>query len=192
MSTISLLWPANFSFDEARATEIAAYLIQRTGKDGKLNYTKLLKLMYIVDRKALLEWMRPAVGGDYVSMNNGPVMSETYDLIKGASSGSGVWEGHIEKVGRYSVHLKHDPGTGHMTKALKRLIDGVIQEHGKKSYGQLIDYCHDNYKEWKSPAGSSQAIAYEEILKVEGRLDKINSLKREAKELRQIERALAC
>lgn len=138
----SMPWPVGFSFNEARAVEIAAYLIQKVGRNGTLNYTKLLKLLYLIDRRALLAWRRRAVGGAYVSMDNGPVMSETYDLIKDSASGAGIWADHIERHGRYSVRVRKDPGTGRFTKALRAVIEEVIAEHGSKTFGELFEYCH--------------------------------------------------
>ena len=45
-----------------------------------MSYLKLLKLLYIVERTALLRWGRPVTFDRFVSMPHGPVMSRTYDL----------------------------------------------------------------------------------------------------------------
>lgn len=181
--------PVGFRFNEARATEIAAHLIERVGEGGVLNYTKLLKLMYLIDRRMLLEWKEPAVGGRYVSMNNGPLQSRTYDLIRNPALGTGIWGGHIERAGRFNVRLKSAPGTGHFNKALRRVIDEVLAEHGGKSFGDLIEYCHDHCPEWQDPAGSSSEIAYEEIFTREDRAAEIPALKRHAREVERLAEA---
>jgi len=44
-------------FQHERATQAAARLLQRRG--GRMSYMKLLKLLYLADRKALLSVGRP-------------------------------------------------------------------------------------------------------------------------------------
>ena len=44
-------------FREAKTTQAAARLLTLRG--GRMNYMKLLKLLYIVEREALLNWGRP-------------------------------------------------------------------------------------------------------------------------------------
>jgi uncharacterized phage-associated protein len=47
----------NLSFDESKATEAAAFLLSRS--DQTMNYMKLIKLLYLTDREALIRWGRP-------------------------------------------------------------------------------------------------------------------------------------
>jgi uncharacterized phage-associated protein len=44
-------------------------------------YIKLIKLLYLADREALLRWGRPITTDRHVSMPKGPVVSQIYDLI---------------------------------------------------------------------------------------------------------------
>ena len=46
---------------------------------------KLVKLIYLIDRMSLDRRGIPAVGGDYLSMRNGPVTSEVLDEIFAAA-----------------------------------------------------------------------------------------------------------
>jgi hypothetical protein len=50
-----------------------------------MSYLKLIKLLYIVDREALLRWGRPVTTDRHVSMPKGPVVSQIYDLIVGGN-----------------------------------------------------------------------------------------------------------
>ena len=47
-----------------------------------MSYLKLIKMLYFLDREALLRWGRPVTTDRYVSMDNGPVVSRIYDLIR--------------------------------------------------------------------------------------------------------------
>ena len=44
----------NLSFDESKATEAAVFLLSRS--DQTMNYMKLIKLLYLADREALIRW----------------------------------------------------------------------------------------------------------------------------------------
>lgn len=44
-------------FNEAKSAQLAAVILQMRG--GTMHYMKLIKLMYLVDREALISWGRP-------------------------------------------------------------------------------------------------------------------------------------
>ena len=77
-------------FNEAKATQAAACLLKLRG--GQMSYLKLVKLLYLADREALLRWDRPITTDRYVSMDNGPVLSRVLNLINGSyESTTGIW-----------------------------------------------------------------------------------------------------
>jgi uncharacterized phage-associated protein len=47
-----------------------------------MSYLKLIKLLYVLDGEALLRWGRPVTTDRYVSMDNSPVFSRIYNLIR--------------------------------------------------------------------------------------------------------------
>ncbi len=53
-------------FNERKATQAAAYLLQMRG--GTMSYMKLIKLLYLADRAALVRFGRPITTDRYVSM----------------------------------------------------------------------------------------------------------------------------
>ena len=69
----------HLQFDETKATQVAAYFFSLRG--GQMHYIKLIKLMYMADREALLRWGVPITRDRYVSMDNGPVLSRVLNLI---------------------------------------------------------------------------------------------------------------
>ena len=58
------------TYREDKATQAAARLLRLAG--GKLNHMKLMKLLYLADRRALIQWGRPITFDWYVSMPHGP------------------------------------------------------------------------------------------------------------------------
>ena len=66
-------------FNEKKATQAAAYLLRLRG--GRMSYMKLIKLLYLADRISLNRRGRPITTDRYVSMDRGPVLSRTLNLI---------------------------------------------------------------------------------------------------------------
>ena len=73
-----------FAFDIKKAVQIINHLLKRN--NGALNYTKLLKLLYVADKQALSQYDMTITGDTYVSMDHGPVLSEIYNLVMGRSN----------------------------------------------------------------------------------------------------------
>jgi hypothetical protein len=69
----------NFRFNIGKATEAGCLFLERAG--GRMNNTKLVNLMYLLDRLSLDRRGVPVAGGDYLSIRNGPVTSELFHLI---------------------------------------------------------------------------------------------------------------
>jgi len=130
-----------------------------------MSYLKLIKLLYWVDRSALLEWGRPVTTDNYASMPHGPVVSRIYNLItEGVRPGEeGPWHRHISEPKNYEVSLLSDPGTDELSEAEEQLIDRIFAEHGKKSRWELRDQSH-SLPEWEDPDGSALPIEYHDIL----------------------------
>lgn len=71
--------PIKFNFNERKAVQVAARLLAHNG--GEMNYMALMKLLYLVDREALLRFGRPVTGDQVVAMKHGPVLSRVFDLV---------------------------------------------------------------------------------------------------------------
>ena len=76
---------------------------------GSINRIKLVKLMYLMDREALLARVAPVTNDAYYSLPHGPVPSNVYNLIR---HGAGeFWPKHIDSPTNKLVLLVSDPGT---------------------------------------------------------------------------------
>ena len=152
-----------FRFNEEKTTQVASLFIKKAG--GKLNYTKLIKLLYLTDREALKLWERPLTGDSYVSMPNGPVLSITYDLLnyKEDPRKRSYWYRFIHKT-NYDVILKDKPSTDELSKREIRLIDKIHEKYKNIDWGKMIVICHEVCPEWKHPGDTSIPIRIEDIL----------------------------
>ena len=80
---------------------MAAYLLKKHG--GSMRF---IKLMYLSDRKAMELYGFPISGDHYFSMNKGPVLSQTYSLVKdGSENEYSPWESWISDVADHKVEM---------------------------------------------------------------------------------------
>lgn len=140
-----------------------------------MNYLKLMKLLYLADRRALIRWGRPIFYDSYVSMDYGLVLSETLDILRGIFPAE-LWNKAISRPSSYEVALQDDSGTGKISKAEEKLIAEIFSEFGHLNEWQLVEYTHD-LPEYQDSKGSSISIEYEKVLKAGGKSqDDINSI----------------
>jgi len=154
-------------FREKKATQAAARLLSRAG--GKLNHMKLIKLLYLAERRALVDWGRPIAFDWYVSMPHGPVMSFTLDKINDNAppDGSSYWHRYISERHGYEVSLLGEVPSDQLSPAEERLLDSIWGNFGKMGPWKIRDYTH-TLPEWRDPNGSSLPIDIKDILMAEG------------------------
>lgn len=158
--------PIRFAFNEHKAAQLAALLIHRSG--GEMNYLALMKLLYLVDREALIRFGKPITGDRVVAMKHGPVLSRVYDLVsqKKQELPASEWHKFIPRPARYlyTVGFSGVPETTALSEAEIALIDEVFAQHRKKSEWELVEFTH-NLPEWHDPKDTSVPIPFEEILR---------------------------
>jgi len=154
--------------DEAKAVEIAARLIALAG--GRENYTKLIKLLYIVDREAIKRWGYPLTWDEYWSLKQGPVVSGIMDRIRGTvrSQQATLWEQHIRTVG-YDVVVDLDPGGSRLSTAEEALLSEVTDRYQAYDWRAMVEHVHSlpEHKEPDSECGR-KPIYYSDILRAVG------------------------
>lgn len=157
-------------FRETKTTQAAARLLTLRG--GRMNYMKLIKLLYIVEREALLTWGRPVTADRCVSLPKGLILSQTLNLINEgpAPDTPSAWAEHISQPENYEVRLLSPAGDDELSAAEKNLIDDVFRRYGKMNRWELVELVHA-FPEWQNPEGSALPIAYRDILKAGGKTE---------------------
>src|SRR5438477_4523033 len=130
-------------FNERRATEVTARFLRLRG--GRMSYLKLIKLLYLLDREALLQWGRPVTTDRYVSMDNGPVVSRIYDLIREepAPGTDPIRRHYISAPQEWEVALLTEPETDELSRAEEALIEEVFGKFGNMSRWDLVRVSHE-------------------------------------------------
>jgi uncharacterized phage-associated protein len=163
------------SYQSDKITQMAARFLQKA--NGRLPYIVLIKLMYYADKKMLLQYGEPITFDRWVSMKNGPVLSNTLNLIKMPDEmASEYWSGHVRTEG-YDVVLRDDPGDHLLSELEEEVIDQVYSEHGDPSgtydddfKWRLVEKTH-GLPEWDRSTetyGGYSDITYRQVLKLAG------------------------
>jgi uncharacterized phage-associated protein len=137
-----------------------------------MSYMKLIKLLYLLDREALVRWGRPVTGDTYVSMKHGPVLSQVLNLItEGAGPGEeNVWSQYVSAAEGYDVRLQADNfSTDELSRAEERIIAEIFEKYGHMNRWKLVELLHQVLPEWTDPRGSASPINYRDILKASGK-----------------------
>jgi uncharacterized phage-associated protein len=157
-------------FNEAKVTQAAAYLLKLRG--GRMKYIKLIKLLYLADRKSFLDRGRTISTDTYVSMEHGPVLSITLNLIGGSHRLTDrTWEKTISTVEDWDVKLKKpdaEIGVDELSFADIETLDTIYAQFGHWNRWRLIDEVMHKLPEWRDPGNSMIPIRYREILQAGG------------------------
>ncbi len=150
-------------FREDKTTQMAARFLQLAG--GRIPYIKLLKMLYLADKQMLVEHGKPITYDRWYALKYGPVLSSTYDLIKGGKP-SQYWSNHIQ-TDNYDVVLTQYPGSEALSVAEDRVIDVVFAKYQDYDRWEIVEVLHQ-LPEWEDPGDTSKEMTYKEVLRVEG------------------------
>lgn len=162
------------AFNERKVAQMAAFFLQRNG--GSLSILKLMKLLYLADRKALDIYEEPISGDRMVSMPHGPVLSKTLELMNGAGfSADQGWDSWVADRADRMLSLKechlsaHELDLPALSESELEVLSETQAEYGDKEAWVLRNFTHDKCAEWEDPNGSSRPISYESVFRALGR-----------------------
>lgn len=155
-------------FREDKATQAAALFIKLCG--SSIDQIRLMKLLYYAEREALKRWGRPITFDSYVSMNRGPVLSQTLDLMHEEDETVSFWHRFISAPQNYQLTLINDPGMNSLSQAEINLIKEIYDEYKDIDKWDLCKMSHE-LPEWKDPEGSAIPINYQDIFRAVGKSD---------------------
>jgi uncharacterized phage-associated protein len=157
-----------FRFNIAKTIQASAVLL-KAEQTNRMSRLRLLKLLYISDREALTERARPITGDRPVAMDHGPVLTNTYDLIKGEDFLATEWDKYIKREGRDAV-LTSDPGVGDLSRYEIAKLHDVARRFQDRDDWDVAEFTH-TFDEWiknKPQKGSSNPIPDDDVLAATG------------------------
>lgn len=158
----------NHLFNEKKAAQAAAYFLFRAGKP--LSVVKLMKLLYLAERRSFEMYAAPMIGDKLVSMEHGPVLSRVYNHMNGdIPSAEKGWEYWISDRAGHELALRRalrSPGKEllELSDADVEVLDETWKKFGKMNQWRLRDYTHRYCPEWTDPEGSMIPMKPEEFL----------------------------
>jgi uncharacterized phage-associated protein len=178
-------------FNAEKVIQSAAVLL-KTAEARRMSRLRLLKLLYIADRESIQETARPITGDSAVAMDHGPVLSRTYDCIKGADLAAAEWERFFRNSGQ-DMELVSDPGIRKLSRYEIEKLQSVASRFEHQNDWEVAESTHE-FQEWikNQPAkGSSSHIPARDILEAVGLGDKVEQILAEARSYAEVDRLLA-
>ncbi len=134
-------------FNMLKVAQAAAMLL-RTDRSARMSRLRLLKLLYIADRELLAERGRPITGDRPVAMDHGPVLSRTYDLIKGEDVESSAWQQFLKPEGPRDIVVASDPGVGLLSRSEIAKLNDVAMRFEQWNDWSVAEFTH-RFPEWR-------------------------------------------
>ncbi len=155
-------------FNEKKAAQVAAFFLIQA--NAGLTILKLMKLMYLAERRSFESYGEGLVGDRLVSMPHGPVLSITHNYMNGElPSAVGGWDTWIVDRAGHELSLNESKSTASVDDLLElsdadvMVLNDTWQQFGTMTGWQLRDYTHAHCPEWKDPDGSMIPMKPEDL-----------------------------
>lgn len=178
------------AYNPRKAAQVIAYLVR--GRGGRTDIIDAIKLAYLCDREFMDRYDRPILFDELFCLDNGPVDSKTYDSIKVEGKLSEPWSQYLAPRRGHDIEVCNsltEEDFDELSRAEERVMDNVLDEHRHRKSFRLVDWIHENCREWSNPRGTSIHLPYVEVWKALGRSDlekmdeHINEMKAIAEEM---------
>jgi uncharacterized phage-associated protein len=169
----------------------AAGVLLKQAEARRMSRLRLIKLLYIADRACIAETGRPITGDSVAAMDHGPVLSRTYDCIKGTDFAASEWDRYVRRSG-FDVELADDPGNGKLSRYEIETLQKVAAEFAAIEDWDLAEHTH-RFEEWRRnrpEPGASHAIPARHILEAVGLADQADQILAEAQARRAVRKLL--
>ena len=155
----------NQYFDIDKVLQVILYV---ANKVDRKDIHQVFKMLYFADREHLLKYGRTITGDTYVKMNNGPVPSKIYDIIKTARGDSAF--SFVQEISKkikecFAVNgrdiVPFNPANlDYLSKTDIVEIDNAVSKYGQLSFTELTNVSHGSA--WNA---SDRIIKQEDILR---------------------------
>ena len=137
-------------FSIEKATEMAYYIFQKC-EVKKINYLKLLKIMYFCERAQYLFNQKLITNDSFYAMEMGGILSNVYNLLKNKykKEDSSIWYNLFERKG-FDINLKKTKyKIKNLTDSEKFIIDSQTSILKNKTQWEIIQLLHKVCDEWR-------------------------------------------
>lgn len=157
-----------FRFDAEKSLQAVAYLLRRESAH-RMNYMRLLKILYIAEREAFAESSKPITGSRVVATHRGPILDDILRSIRGQHRSAPLWA-ECFRLDNYYVEMFHDPGVGRLSRYAMEKLEQVAIRHQADDEWEMVEIVR-RLPEWQrnEPGDSCREIPLEHIFEAVGR-----------------------
>jgi uncharacterized phage-associated protein len=182
-----------FRFSTKKTIEAVAVLLRQAR--GRMEHVRLLKLLYIADRRHLQEFRRPIIGTRLVAMKNGPLHSEVYNLVKGEHVDEPLWSAFLRRDG-CEIELLKDPGVSELSAVEVRTLTTTLDQYRAGSEWDVILETH-TFSEWKEnypdeSENTSRTIPFETLIDAIGLQEEKAAILKDLQETARMDQLFSC
>jgi uncharacterized phage-associated protein len=160
---------------DKKMAQVAAYLASKVGA-ARINYMRLLKLMYLADRESLSRLGEPISYDEMFSLDHGLVLSRILNIVKTKKSLEDFSPWHQYFTARqdesdYFLGIKKQikrDDLDYLSDMDIEILDAMFAKFGSMDEWALSKYMHKKCKEWENPKGSRISVNEESLLKLLG------------------------
>ena len=165
MYTIAMQQPLRYRFSLDKFMAVLGHLV---GECGPMTKLKIVKLLYLLDRRHFNLHGRPILGDRYLRMDFGPVPSISKDLIdfleeKISSRVKPVAEGRVlaehfkarRSGAHHAIELVKAPSSDVLSESEVEALRWVVTNFGTLSASNLVDITH-RHATWKETPSMSE------------------------------------
>ncbi|WP_157895473.1 Panacea domain-containing protein [Rhizobium sp. LCM 4573] len=130
--------------DKEKAVEALVYIASKIPGVGRFHAAKIL---YFAELRHLREYGRPVVGDRYIAMENGPVPSFAYDVLKGTThpDDQPITEGALVPVKgtHYPMYeAAREPDLDFFSESDIDCLEWAVEYCRNRTFGQISDETH--------------------------------------------------
>lgn len=150
-------------FNEKKATEAAARLLERSG--GPVHIMNLVRLLYLADREAILRWGLPITQDRFLFLKHGPVLCHVLGLLTEGEEPQktpSAWAARIRlRDGAVEAHGAAEPTL--LSGEELEVLDEVARQHGAKAPWELAGLTR-SLPEWREPRAGALPFTAQDIV----------------------------
>ena len=161
--------PLRFSFDELKAIEALTYV---ASKWPDITAFYVSKVLYCAEKTHLNRYARPIFGDTFIAMDNGPVPSTIYNIIKGEldliENPEAVLEALSVEQGRYrKINAKRTPDLNVLSVSDIECLDEAMAFCRDREIGALSEHTHQDRAWLEAPVNGP--MDYEAMIEGDAR-----------------------
>jgi uncharacterized phage-associated protein len=136
---------AALGFDHLKSVQTIAYFVRKAG--GSAEKLKLIKLVYLADRRSFERRGKPINFDSYFSLPHGPVASSALDGMD-HNFEHPAWEAVSQAENRKDVTLVGEVTEDRLSRADRAILDEIWNEFGGMTASQIRNWTHRHCPEY--------------------------------------------